>query len=234
MFMATLTGSAASGVDYSKVSRAITKEPVYQSKTPKYALLLFGREAKLRIWLVLDGETIYLDRNGDGDLTGDGERLEKRIEGMKTEIADTDGKTRYLVTHIGVYPEKDRAQARLDVNVEIKGPVEYRQYCDLELRDSPSKAAVAHFHGPLTIGPRKINWKLPPQLKLKTGDAPADLPAIIGTMDAEHGCWVVVCSHNGDQSAFPPGVRPVVDIEFPPKTLGKPPVKERFELDKFC
>ena len=44
----------------------------YQSKSPKYALLIFGPEARTRIWLVLDGTTLYVDRNGNGDLTDAG------------------------------------------------------------------------------------------------------------------------------------------------------------------
>jgi hypothetical protein len=50
-------------VDYDKVERRLTKEPAYQTKIPKYALLLFGPKARLRVWVVLDGETLYVDRN---------------------------------------------------------------------------------------------------------------------------------------------------------------------------
>jgi hypothetical protein len=59
-----------------KIDRTIGKEPVYKSKAPKYGLLVFGPQAKDRIWLVLDGDTLYVDRNGDGDLTDPGEKIE--------------------------------------------------------------------------------------------------------------------------------------------------------------
>jgi hypothetical protein len=36
---------------------------------------VFGPEAKTRVWLVLDGDVLYVDRNGNGDLTEDGERV---------------------------------------------------------------------------------------------------------------------------------------------------------------
>ena len=65
------------GTDLSKIDRTIGKEPVYKSK-PMYCLLVFGPEANTRVWLVLDGETLYVDRNGNGNLTEDGERLEPR------------------------------------------------------------------------------------------------------------------------------------------------------------
>ena len=47
--------------DLSKIDRTIAKEPVYQSKNVKYCLLVFGPEAKHRVWLVHDGEVLYVD-----------------------------------------------------------------------------------------------------------------------------------------------------------------------------
>ena len=63
--------------DLSKIDRTIGKEPAYQSK-PKYCLVVFGPEAKTRVWLVLDGDVLYVDRNGDGDLTANDERFPKK------------------------------------------------------------------------------------------------------------------------------------------------------------
>jgi hypothetical protein len=45
---------------------------------------------------------------------------------------------------------------------------------------------------------------------------------------------VVVRTHHGETSAFPKGVFPMVDIEFPSKTPGGPVVKKRYALDHFC
>jgi hypothetical protein len=74
--LALLTGSVTTseGVDLAKLNRTIKKEPTY-SGTPQYALLVFGAKGENRTWLVIDGESAYLDRNGDGDLTGDTERV---------------------------------------------------------------------------------------------------------------------------------------------------------------
>jgi hypothetical protein len=231
-----LLGAAAPApaVDYAKIGHTLTREPAYESKAPKYALLLFGPEAKVRVWVVLDGDMVYLDRNADGDLTGEGECFAKASYCTKVKIADPDGKTRYVITSMGVHRFGNPPEVHLMINVDVKGPVAYRQYCDVQLRDSASKAALAHFHGPLTVGPRTINWKLPPGVALKTGEGPTDLHAVVGTMDAEHGCWVVVRSDDGDKSAFPKGVCPVVDVQFPPKMPGGPAVKKRYSLDEFC
>src|SRR5262245_65651509 len=59
-----LVGVAAAGdraTDLTKIDRTIAKEPAYKSK-PKYCLLVFGPEAKMRVWLVLDGDVLYVDR----------------------------------------------------------------------------------------------------------------------------------------------------------------------------
>src|SRR5579864_2854309 len=58
-----------------KIDRTIGKEPVYKSKTPKYGLLVFGPKAQDRVWLVQDGDILYVDRNGNGDLTEPGEKI---------------------------------------------------------------------------------------------------------------------------------------------------------------
>jgi hypothetical protein len=225
----------ARAVDYSRIDRKVGKEPAYRSKAPKYALLLFGPQAALRVWVVLDGEEVYLDRNGDGDLTGKDEHFARLEQCKDVTLADTDGKTKYVVTGVSSFPDdRDKAQRHLMVNVDIRGPLAYRQYCDVRTAASPGKSALAHFHGPLTAGPRTINWKLPPGLTLATGDKPTDLPAVVGTMSAEHGCWVVVRSQKGNDCAFAKGVRPVLDVEFPPKAEGGKAVKKRYVLDGFC
>jgi hypothetical protein len=59
----------ARAADLAKIERKIAKEPAYQTKTPKYCLLVFGAEAKSRVWLVQDGDVLYVDRSGNGDLT---------------------------------------------------------------------------------------------------------------------------------------------------------------------
>ncbi len=46
------------------------KEPAYQGK-PRYLYLAFGPTGDTRVWAVADGNRLYLDRNGDGDLTND-------------------------------------------------------------------------------------------------------------------------------------------------------------------
>jgi RNA polymerase sigma factor (sigma-70 family) len=58
----------ARGPDLAQIDRTIAREPTYQS-TPQYGLLVFGPQAATRVWLVVDGDTLYIDRKGNGDLT---------------------------------------------------------------------------------------------------------------------------------------------------------------------
>jgi hypothetical protein len=81
--MAALAAWLAAGslpaADLGKIDRTIRKEPAYQSKAPRYGLLVFGPQAADRVWLVLDGDTLYVDRNGNGDLTEPGEKIAAKV-----------------------------------------------------------------------------------------------------------------------------------------------------------
>ena len=72
----------AKGIDYSGIDRTIGKEPAYTAQ-PLYCLFLLDREGKFRVWAVFDKsapdarhyDVLYLDKNGNGDLTEEGERF---------------------------------------------------------------------------------------------------------------------------------------------------------------
>src|SRR5579871_5179529 len=90
----------AGAVDLAKIDRTIRKEPAYRSKAPQYCLLVFGPEAKTRVWLVLDldsepweenaaGNSLYVDRNGSGDLTEPGNRVACTLREQRTVVSFT-------------------------------------------------------------------------------------------------------------------------------------------------
>jgi len=68
--------------DFSKVDRKIAKEPKYLAN-PLYGLIVFDPDGKSKVWFVLDRSSpemkehdiLYLDRNGNSDLTEPGERI---------------------------------------------------------------------------------------------------------------------------------------------------------------
>jgi hypothetical protein len=232
----TLLAAPLWAVDYDEVDRSITKEPVYRTGKPEYALLLFGPEARRRVWVVVDGETIYVDRNSDGDLTAPDERFEKSDDCKDIEFSERDGKTWYVITNLRVYRDENmKTPPSMMVWIDMHGPLKYRQYCDARLGKTPSEAALAHFHGPLAIGPSTNNYKVPAETVLTTGDKPGELQAFVGTMSERHKCWVAVVSHTQPMvCAFADGVRPKVTVEFPPKDPGAPPIIEHYSLDEFC
>jgi hypothetical protein len=144
-----LPGNAA---DLSKIDRILGKEPVYQSR-PKYCLLVFGPEGKTRVWLVVDGDVLYADCKGNGDLTGKDQRFPKQGTSF---FVDT-----MPASHAG-HPFK----LRLDVN-----KTSYKIQCFtrdspglrtsgvLLFADRPEDAPVVHFEGPLTF--TILDWNNP-------------------------------------------------------------------------
>jgi hypothetical protein len=90
--------------DLSQIDRSIAKEPAYQTQDPRYCLLVFGPEAKFRAWLVQDGDVLYVDRNGNGDLTEEGERVGKKqgnAGNRRWEVGDlTDGGMTHTIRYV--------------------------------------------------------------------------------------------------------------------------------------
>ncbi|MCC7084509.1 MAG: hypothetical protein IT427_05840 [Pirellulales bacterium] len=62
-------------IELAKIDRAIGKLPQFQSPHPEYCLLVFGPEAAKHVWMIHDGDTLYVDRNGNGNLTEPGEAV---------------------------------------------------------------------------------------------------------------------------------------------------------------
>ena len=222
LVLLALWAAPASAADLSKVDRTIGKEPAYTTKTPRYCLLVFGPEAKARVWVVLDGETLYVDRNGNGDLTEPGKRFDNQGVGIEP-FEVTVGPDRCKVTSLQLHRGRD--ELMLIVNVDIVG--KYRQYCGVGLVEDRRKAPVAHFHGPLTARLQEVNGV--PTDKLSRGDKPRELTVLVGTIDEANGCWVVLENRN-----FRADVHPVVEVEFPAKQPGGKRAVQRYVLKERC
>jgi hypothetical protein len=178
--------------DLGTIGRAIWKEPVYRSEEPRYGLLVLGPKADTCIWVVLDlaydplreepgvKDSLYVDVNGDGDLTDPRERIpvtvitKKSSElGLPTRIGSLvledhdmhvprfhvgdvkghDGKTVYaeMVVDVGWYIF-GRKDRKVTVSVDVPG---YGRQSvggeQLWFADRPVKAPVIWFDGPLTL-----------------------------------------------------------------------------------
>ena len=71
-----ILASVVHATDLSKIGRKIVKAPRFEAPHQYYALLVLGQKAERRIWFVIDGSILYVDHNGNGDLTEVGERFE--------------------------------------------------------------------------------------------------------------------------------------------------------------
>jgi hypothetical protein len=100
-FVALVAARPAAAVDFDRLDRRIAREPVYQSK-PLYCLALLGPDARTRVWMVLDGERLYVDKNCNGDLSDDGPPAEIKTERSdpasfdKIKVSPDGGRTVYV------------------------------------------------------------------------------------------------------------------------------------------
>ena len=119
--------------DPTDVDRSIRKEPAYRAGGPKYGLLTFGPEAKERVWLVLDGDALYVDRNGNGDLT------EPRKKVAARQVPGRDPKTDGYVFDCGELQVGGQTHAGLVVSFR---PL--KRYADGDMGELPEvRAALA-------------------------------------------------------------------------------------------
>jgi len=138
--------------DLTKIDRTIRKEPTYSSKSPKYCLLVIGPDAKTRVWLVLDRDVLYIDRNGNGDITEPGERVTQHEGPWLTLLAgnvlDADGKTEHTNITATYFTHENRTI------VSVAGSVGGKQRFTSGLvpfADRPSDAPIIHFGGALQM-----------------------------------------------------------------------------------
>jgi hypothetical protein len=251
--------------DLARIDRSVRKEPAYQSKAPLYCLLAFGPRAETRVWLVLDllsesttsrggKDLLYIDRNGDGDLTRPGSRiLGKKIgkRGLRFEagaIAEKGGKNRHvdLVVEVGSYVE-DRRQVTLSMKMQ-GGWMQYAEDPHLAFAKRPQDAPIVHFNGPLTarLAPEpglhfSTEGKLlaRPDLRTREGfgvplealarEQPTDLRVQVGTGGLGEGTFAPVSC-----DAIPPDVHPRVELSFRSARRDGSPVKVGYYLKERC
>lgn len=244
--------------DLTKIERTLRKEPAYQSKTPRYCLLVFGPEATTRIWLVLDGKTLYVDRNGNGDLTEDGEKFaaKKGVDSLDEDVFDVDEihagarthknltlhirKVDYLVSN---YPEMKEKIARLP------GGRACHLMIDVELRGWKGKGegerirqlvSFLDSHGLFVFADKLqdapiIHFGGPWQIQRRRSDRlmvgqEAELALSIATPGLGAGTTAYLLY----EGTVPEKVHPRVEITYPPAQPGGPPIKRLYELKERC
>ena len=99
-----------------EVACSLSSEPEYQGE-PNFALLVFGEGAKDQKWLVLDGDTIYVDRNGNGDLTDADEMI--KVDELATKQMRVEG-DEYL--RFDIFKLGELSGSEYQINVWVENP----------------------------------------------------------------------------------------------------------------
>ena len=250
----------SASADLKDIDRTIVKEPGYTSR-PHYGLLAFGPDAKIRVWLVLDGHVLYVDRNGNGDLTETNERVEIDVDTAKTigrapgefkktkvfSIGETAGHRFRLEVwvrddrYVPAANEHDRPKKQRDDRKRYgwEEATLWRLNSEgiesplvLLLCPNPKDAQVAHFDGPHTFALKS----LPTFVRRSPAGV---LSVCVGTvgLPARHSdlgsCASLVCTPSV-VSEIPVNVHPIATIEFPHKDPGRGPIKSEVTLDQRC
>jgi hypothetical protein len=248
-------GAAA---DLAKIERTIAKEPAYQTKSPRYALLVFGPQAQTRIWLVLDGDTLYVDRNGNGDLTEPAEKVaakkeERAVEGnLSFEAGDiADGKQTHKNLTVGVIKLDDLADRNEQVKqllakdpngrgYLIRAEVEMPGWKGAGTGDRVEQLAfIEDVNGLLQFAGRPQDapiihfggpWQVTPfgRDRLTVGRE-TDLVLGVGTAGLGAGTTAWIAY----EPVIPEQAYPKVEIAYPARPRAKP-VRELYELKKRC
>lgn len=234
------------------------KEPKYK-KEPRYALLAFGPQRETRVWMVLDGKTLYVDRNADGDLTDPAERLEPNIPkdgsdrignpGMYTGMdhfevaveAGIGGASKFKLDR-WVRAEAYEPQTEFEKGIRAKwlkhrweNSTLWRQeglgqgQTPLLFMPKPADAQVCHLDGPLTFV-----LKSPEEQVLQRGEAGCDVPfhvAVVGRPPT--GSQQQFCNRLATKEA-PAAAHLMVEIEYPGKGDKDPPLRRTYFLKERC
>jgi hypothetical protein len=243
--------------DLSKLARTIAREPVYRSK-PKYCLLVFGQEPKTRIWLVQDGDVLYVDRNGNGDLTEPGkkvvaEKAESASEGYLFKAGDVyDGSRVHKGLTVGVlkldYLASLHEQVKTFLTKNPKAPG-YVVLIEVEMPGRKGtglggrvqqRTSFADAHGLLQFADKPedapiIHFDGPLQvtlydrLNLAIGRE-TDVVLGVGTAGLGTGTTTYI----DYEGVIPEKLYPTIEVVYPARAPGELPVRDRYELKRRC
>jgi hypothetical protein len=234
------------------------REPKYQNE-PRYALLVFGPKQEQRVWMVLDGTTLYVDRNATGDLTDPDERLEpdnpkddsNRFAGSGSHThfdvfeftvrAGTTGASKFRLNH-WIRAENFTPKTDFDktwharwLKLRWENSTLWRTeglgqgQTPVLFMPKPADAQVCALDGPLTFV-----VKMPDRQVLLRGESGGDLAFHIA---------VIGRPHRGAEQQFynplatkevPEGSHLEVEIEYPAKAAGTPPLRRKYLLKERC
>ena len=247
-------GGLAQADGLAKIERKIATLPTFSAEVQYYALLVLGAEQEKRVWLVIDDHDLYVDKNGNGDLTEEGERLQAPrkvgrsdfITSRSWGVAEFDESGRYsdFRVHLGLVnpswrpaktaSNRQRMEAFMAVvrktphanltSIYLTIDGKRTQLCSTMFGVTPETAPVLHMDGPLTLGLVESFAGF----RFWRG-AEQKLTVAVGTRG--HGPATFSYAMYAE---LPEEARPVLEIEFPGAEPGTYLPKRMIELTQRC
>ena len=207
----------------------LVTEPKYDN-TPHYAVIAIGENRDNQIWVVVDGEKLFVDFNEDGNLDDPAEVFEA------DEAFTFDGAT-FSTYHLGEIYTADSIHTELTVvagvgansvsakiSMRIDGERQSRN-SHMSARDmvpESQRAPVFHFGGPVSMG----LYEVPQQL---TPGKETDFYALVGTPGT--GRKTLTALEHRDANSE---VHPKAKFVFQNRTDGEPPLTVVCHLTERC
>lgn len=169
----------------------LRKLPQGLTKQARYCLLKFGETGQTRIWLIQDRDWLYVDLNGDGDLSSPDERFaEKEEQGFS--IPDITSRGYVIPPSLqsdpqvrAYFPMRISWQKTGDQNLWVRMFVEKKYWQESVISASATKpefAPILHFDGPLRY------FLLHPTSQFTTSEHFPSLSIAIGTVSETGDC----------------------------------------------
>lgn len=139
-------------VDLTKIDRSVINEPEY-SQAPRYCLMVLGPTAETRVWLVLDGDALFVDKNGDGDLS-DAVKVVRRGTVQHFDIGKIktlDGKVYEGVQMSKSYNPNDHWRLYLHGPDKQPQSTVSSKRAGLEFSAAAKEAPIVHFGGAMIL-----------------------------------------------------------------------------------
>jgi len=249
--------AAAEGraADLTAIDRKLAVEPAYTSQ-PKYCLLVFGPGANTRVWLVQDGGLLYVDRNGNGDLTEPGEQVtaspkqsdaDERVylfeaggiedgalehKNLLVRVSKLDSTDDAAKEYLADYPDARGYWIRLDVELPGRKGAGVGGRVEQLVSHSDAQGYLRWADRPEDAP--IIHFGGPWQVVLSghhrfTVDRETDIYLTLGTAGLGPGTTSCVAY----EGVVPPDVTPTVEIVYAANP-GEAPFKELYELKRRC
>jgi hypothetical protein len=232
------------------------KEPKYEQE-PRYALLVFGATRQTRSWLVLDGNILYVDRNGNGDLTEPDNRIVVKPKNGGPQLGNPG-----MYRGIDVYEftiktgsracpfrlwhwvraehfepttesekqlQTDWLAKRYEAGILWRLEGVGRGQTGIYLMPKPADAQVCAIDGTLTFA-----VKVPDYQVLQRGEGGCELSFHIVVPGHPHRGALHPCFSRLTTKEVPPAAHLEVEMEYPPKSANASPIRRKYLLKERC